>query len=382
MSNFSELDDMMGYNALNTDIFAKPATNAGNPNIYRTNPKDTKAEDGHYHCKLRVLYNPFDKRRTIVHSETINLRDADGYLTVKSSLSDAEDQNSPYFRDAKKCPIFTQWKKVRFNSNLSDEVREAAKKQWNENKRSADYILVQVIEDKNQPEWVGRIAPWKIPSTVLKKVESKRNPSKDSGKVSVDVLNYLTGRVLDVEVVPGPDDPKDRNRYFREISYDLCEFDSEVCPIIKVDGTPLFTDEEVELIEKYDKKLTAIAKMKSPEERDKSYDLLKANKLFEDIKVLMKRAIDYVKENAVNLVDECAYKPWDEETTARVNAIMKEYVATNGNPQFGGAAEMSEAPDLSLGGQAPDPMDELETDSFEDHSSADDDLPFQKTLAK
>ena len=116
--------------------------------------------------------------------------------------------------------------------------------------------------------------------------------------------------------------------------------------------------------------------MKSPEERDKSYDLLKANKLFEDIKVLMKRAIDYVKENAVNLVDECAYKPWDEETTARVNAIMKEYVATNGNPQFGGAAEMSEAPDLSLAGPAPDPMDELETDSFEDHSSADDDLPF------
>lgn len=376
MSNFSELDDMMGYNALNTDIFAKPATNAGNPNIYRTNPKDSKAEDEHYHCKLRVLYNPFDKRRTIVHSEMISLRDADGYFTVKSSLSDAKDQNSPYFRDAKKCPIFTQWKKVRFNSNLSDEVREAAKKWWNENKRSADYILVQVIEDKNQPEWVGRIAPWKIPSTVLKKVESKRNPSKDSGKVSVDVLNYLTGRVLDVEVVPGPDDPKDRNRYFREISYDLCEFDSEVCPIIKVDGTPLFTDEEVELIEKYDKKLTAIAKMKSPEERDKSYDLLKANKLFEDIKVLMKRAIDYVKENAINLVDECAYKPWDEKTIARVNAIMKEYVATNGNPQFGGAAEMSEAPDLSLGGQAPDPMDELETDSFEDHSSADDDLPF------
>ena len=192
MSNFSELDDMMGYNALNTDIFAKPAENTGNPNIYRTNPKDTKAEDGHYHCKLRVLYNPFDKRRTIVHSETINLRDADGYLTVKSSLSDAEDQNSPYFRDAKKCPIFTQWKKVRFNDNLSEETREAAKKWWNENKRGADYMLVQVIEDNNKPEWVGRIAPWKVPSIVLKKIEGKRNPSKDSGKVSVDVLNYLT----------------------------------------------------------------------------------------------------------------------------------------------------------------------------------------------
>ena len=381
MSNFSELDDMMGYNALNTDIFAKPAANAGNPNIYRTNPKDTKAEDGHYHCKLRVLYNPFDKRRTIVHSEMISLRDADGYLTVKSSLSDAEDQNSPYFRDAKKCPIFTQWKKVRFNDKLSDEVKEAAKKWWNENKRSADYILVQVIEDKNQPEWVGRIAPWKIPSTVLKKVESKRNPSKDSGKVSVDVLNYLTGRVLDVEVVPGPDDPKDRSRYFREISYDLCEFDSEVCPIIKVDGTPLFTDEEVELIEKYDKKLTAIAKMKSPEERDKSYELLKANKLFEDIKALMKRAIDYVKENAINLVDECAYKPWDEETTARVNAIMKEYVASNGSPKFGDAdtTEMSENPDLNPGSNMPDPMgimDDAEADPFEEHNSVDDDLPF------
>ena len=51
MSNFSELDDMMGYNALNTDIFAKPATNAGNPNIYRTNPKDTKTKEEFHHLR-------------------------------------------------------------------------------------------------------------------------------------------------------------------------------------------------------------------------------------------------------------------------------------------------------------------------------------------
>ena len=95
----------------------------------------------------------------------------------------------------------------------------------------------------------------------------------------------------------------------------------------------------------------------------------------------MSRAIADVQENAVNLVDECAYKPWDEETTARVNAIMKEYVASNGSPKFGDAdtTEMSENPDLNPGSNMPDPMgimDDAEADPFEEHNSVDDDLPF------
>ena len=57
---------------------------------------------------------------------------------------------------------------------------------------------------------------------------------------------------------------------------------------------------------------------------------------------------------------------------------MKEYVASNGSPKFGGDAETSAEPDLSQGVPAPDLMDEVEESQsdFEPVDSGDDDLPF------
>lgn len=382
MSSFNELDEMMGFNAQNLDIFNTDGNSPVNNNIYHTNPKNSKTEDGHYHSRVRLLYNPYNRKRSIIHTALYKMRDANGFFMVKSSLGDSADVNSPYFGVAKRCPIFSAWKKFHFAQENKEENEAWAKKMFQ--KSESDYILVQVIEDNNQPDMVGRILPWKLPRTVLVKLQAKMKPSKDSGKTPVNILDFLTGRVLDIDVTPGPKDPSNPDRYFRETNYDLCEFDSETTPIMNVDGTPLYTEDEIETIAKYDKKLTAIAKMKSPEEQAKSYELLKANALYTKVCEYMQRAITYLKSVAPNIEEEMAYKPWDEETTKRVNDWIA-LVLKRQDPA-GDFEEKREGNDIkkifdagaskpaSAAVEAPDPMEE--TFEAPEPEETDDDLPF------
>lgn len=319
---FTELDELMGFDPNNTKIFNTVDGTVATENIYRTSPKDSKTEDGHYHAKVRLLYNVHNRKRTIVHNVTYRLQDADGFFSIKSMLGES-DPNSPYFGSYKNCPIFKAWKKLHFSG---DDAKDRFAKEVFE-KTESDYILVQVIEDKNKPEMVGRILPWKLPRAVSVKLQSKMYPSKDSGKAPVNLLDLLVGRVLDLDVTPGPNDKSDPTRYYRETKYDLSEFDTEPQPIIKTDGTPFFTDDEAELIEKYDKKLTAIAKMKTPEEQANAQKLLKENELYAKVRELMVRAYEYVKENCDDLVDTVGYKPWTEEQTARVQKYIEQVLA-------------------------------------------------------
>ena len=325
-SDYAELDAMMGFDPSNTQIFNAADGSVEPLDIYRTSPKDSKTEDGHYHSKVRLLYNVHNRNRTIVHSVIYNLRDEEGYFSVQSLLGE-KDPYSPYFKEYKSCPIFKTWKKLHFSED--PKVKERGDEYFK--KYESDWILVQVVEDKNKPEMVGKILPWKLPKAVLTKLQNKMSPSKDSGKIPVNILDLLTGRVLDIDVTPGPQDKADPSRYFRETKYDLSEFDTDPTPITKIDGTPLFTDEEIEIIEKYDKKITAIAKMKSPEERESAFKLLKENQLYSTIREYMQRAYEYVKENSEDLVELKGYKPWSDELTARVTKYI-ETVLSGKNP--------------------------------------------------
>lgn len=325
-SDYAELDAMMGFDPSNTQIFNASDGSVEPLDIYRTSPKDSKTEDGHYHSKVRLLYNVHNRNRTIVHSAIYNLRDEEGYFSVQSLLGE-KDPYSPYFKEYKSCPIFKAWKKLHFSED--PKVKERGDEYFK--KYESDWILVQVVEDKNKPEMVGKILPWKLPKAVLTKLQNKMSPSKDSGKIPVNILDLLTGRVLDIDVIPGPQDKADPSRYFRETKYDLSEFDTDPTPITKIDGTPLFTDEEIETIEKYDKKITAIAKMKSPEEKESAFKLLKENQLYSTIREYMQRAYEYVKENSEDLVELKGYKPWSDELTARVTKYI-ETVLSGKNP--------------------------------------------------
>ena len=298
------IDDVMGFNPNDLTIFNAPEATSTNNTVYRTNPKDSKAEDGHYRSKLRVIYNPNDIKQSIVKQATYAMNDQDGFFMVKSALANG-DRN---------CPIFKAWKKLWFSG---DETKKAWARQMFD-KSESQWCLVQILEDDNRPEMVGQIKVMKLPKAIYVKLEALMNPSPESKKTPVPVMDYIFGRVLEMDVTPGPDDPQHPERKNREIKYDLCSFETDPTPVIKVDGTPFFTDDELELIETYNNARNDLAKDKATaKKKAEAQQILTDNQAA--IRELYVRVIAYLKENSLDLVKECAYQPWTPEVTTRVN---------------------------------------------------------------
>lgn len=298
------IDSLMGFDPQNLEVFQEKPKQSQNANVYRTNPKLSKSEDGHYRSKLRVIYNPYNVKNSIVPQATYAMTDTDGFFMVKSMLGNG-DRN---------CPIFKSWKKLWFSGDESK--KNWARKMYEKNE--SQWVLVQILEDDNQPELVGQVKVMKLPKSIYTKMEAKMNPSKESKKSPVPVLDWLIGLPLEMDVTPGPDDPKNPERKQREISYDLCEFDVDYAPIVSIDGTPLFTDEEMETIDAYVTARAAVVKAKSETARAKAEAEVAAKR--ELVKPLYTKAWDYLKEaQVIDLEKECAYQPWTPEVTARVD---------------------------------------------------------------
>jgi hypothetical protein len=305
------IDDVMGFNPNDLTIFNAPEATSTNNTVYRTNPKDSKAEDGHYRCKLRVIYNPNDIKQSIVKQATYAMNDQDGFFMVKSALANG-DRN---------CPIFKAWKKLWFSG---DETKKAWARQMFD-KSESQWVLVQVIEDENRPEMVGQIKVMKLPKAIYVKLEALMNPSPESKKTPVPVMDYIFGRALEMDVTPGPDDPQHPERKNREIKYDLCSFENDPTPVIKVDGTPFFTDEELELIETYNNARNDLAKAKTEKKKQEAQQVLTDNQAA--VRELYVKVIAYLKDNSLDLVKECGYQPWSDEVTTRVNNWIETVLA-------------------------------------------------------
>lgn len=301
----SFIDDIMGFDPQSLDAFQEPVANTNyDVNIYKTNPvKLSKSEDGHYRAKIRVIYNPFNPKKSIVKQENYFIKDVDGSLLVRSKLSN----------DDRECPIFKAWKSLWFSG---DDSKKAWAKQMFD-KSSAQYCLVQILEDENQPELVGKILAWKLPKTVFTKMSAKMNPAPESKKTPVPVMDYLMGLPLELDVAPGPDDPTAPERKQREINYDLCEFDNDYAPITKVDGTPLFEESELETIDAFVTAKAEAVKAKTAAKKEAAMKTI--TDLTPAIKELYQKSLDYLKENTFDLEVECGYQDWDEKTTTRVN---------------------------------------------------------------
>ena len=310
------IDDVMGFDPTNLNVFNAPEQTDFNQNVYKTNPKDSKAEDGHYRSKLRIIYNPNDIKQSIVKQATYAMNDADGFFMVKSALANG-DRN---------CPIFKSWKKLWFSG--VEEKKEWARKMYD--KSESQWCLVQILEDDNRPELTGQIKVMKLPKAIFVKLEALMNPSPESKKTPVPVMDYIFGRVLEMDVTPGPDDPQHPERKQREIKYDLCAFENDPTPVIKVDGTPFFTDEELELIETYNTARVDLAKAKTEKKKQEAQQIISDNQAA--VRELYVKVIAYLKENAIDLVKECAYQPWDEATEKRVQNWI-DIVATMNDPK-------------------------------------------------
>lgn len=372
------LDEIMGFDPSNLNAFQEP-TGTGNedPQVYKTNPvKYSKSEDGHYHATIRVLYNPFNIKESVIKQVVYNMQDEQGFFSAISSLSVGD----------KKCPLFSAWKKLHFAKN-QDGSEDSIRKAWGDSKyekRENRWVLVQIIEDENQPELVGQIKAWKLPKGIWVKMDAKMNPSADSKKTPVALMDYLFGPVLTLDVAPGPDDKEHPERKQREISYDLCEFESDPTPIVKaIEGgaESLFNDEEIEKIEAYFAAKNTIAKESAKTKTKQTEKKIaeateELNGLSADIKKLYMKAIAYMKENAFDIHDKYAYKPWDEELAQRVQhwidrvAVMEDPAS----PSYGAPAGVGTV--AAPVAAAPAPSEDNMFEEAMEESDDPDDMPF------
>lgn len=309
----NNIDEFMNFNNEDLTVFNEPESgnNQGDSNIYNTNPnKFSTAEDKHYRAKIRCLMNPFDKTNSIIKKTTYTLEDANGLFFADSKLSIPGKKNE--------CPLFTSWKALHFSG-------DATKDEWSKQmfeKKETQWVTVQVIEDENRPELVGKFLAMKLPVSIWKQMDAKMHPSKESKKQPVAMLDFVFGPALNLDVVPGP-----KGFENRQISYDLCSFDDETSatPIIKVDGTALFTDEELETIDNYVAANSAVQKAKTEKARQAKQEEKEA--LLPEIKVIYQKAVDYMMENCINLQEIVGFKEWDERLTNRVNEWLKKVMA-------------------------------------------------------
>jgi len=365
------IDEVMGFNPEDVSAFNEPESRSYDANVYKTNPKDSKSEDGNYRSRIRVIYNPNNPKDSIIHQATYFLKSADGGLLVKSRLG-----NGPADPEFKNCPLFKAWKKLWFSGVEFEKERARALFDKNE----GDYVLVQILEDENKPDLVGKFMAMKLPKAIRVKLEAKMKPSKESKKTPYPAMDYVIGLELNMDVTPGPDDPAKPERKQREISYDLCEF-GDYAPIIKTDGTPLFTEEQIELIDNYVTAIKDSTGAKTEAKRKAAANQLEA--LRPQLRPLYQIAYDYVKENAFDIRENQGWKEWDEQTTKRVNQWI-EMVLDDENPETTTYEDY-----LKKKGKANEPgtsvAPEASTDDFDNSDDSDpvgdfgneaDDLPF------
>lgn len=378
MSDSNFIDEIMGIDPAEVvNAFQNSSSNeksSGNPNVYKTNPKNSVSEDGNYHSRVRVLYNPYDYKRSIVHQARYAMKDENGFFQAISSLSIGN----------KECPIFKAWKKIWFTkmhdpSDPTKLTEDPSAKAWAKqmfSKSESDWVLIQIIEDENQPELVGQFKLMKLPKAILNRMQAKMNPT-DPKKVKQPIMDYLFGPCLEMNVVPGPDDPVHPERKQREIAYDLCDFDTDPQPIIKVDGTQFFTDEELELIDTYNSLNNEYNKAKTQAKKDEA--ARRKSELVDQIRPLYSKTIDYIRTYGLDPEKECGYKPWNDELALRVNNWITK-VLNMVDPSTGASTVNFTTPTKT---QEVEPVKQAQTmpapqvvPSAPAYSETDDDLPF------
>jgi len=375
--------EVLGFNP--QDLFGNNSeenqnTNQGNSLIYKTRPADSVSEDGHYRCKIKIIYNPENPKKSFLEQQSYGIQykntgeDKVNFLTVVSSLT----------VDDKSCPIFTSWKKchysepgsVLYNQALSTD--KGGKQLYD--KRFARYVIVQILKDKNQPDLEGSFKIWKLPTAIYTMLQQKMNPAKESGKMSIPVMDYLFGRAINIDVAPGPDDPKQPLRKTREITY-TGEFSEDVVSCVNPDKSPLLNDEEQEILDAYVRKIEKAWKMTCEDDEDieKRNAIIAAANSSDEYKALLPiygKVFAKIKEWAPKL-DTLSYKPWSDEIKKRV-ADWIEIVESGNDPSTMSIDELHKLQGLDNDENKPETKAET-SNPFPAATEADDttdDLPF------
>lgn len=356
--------DVLGFDP--QDLFRNDSnenTSNGNSLVYRMRPADSKDEDGIYRATIKVVYNPFDRKHSFLDQQSYGMNDAEGFFSVISSLTLNNEEG-------KNCPIFKAWKKCHYSQEgsqlwLQQAKREDGGKQLFD-KRSARFCVVQILDDKNQPDLVGSFKLWKIPASVYQIIKQKQDPT-DPKKSAIPVMDYLFGRAIDIEVHPGPDDKANPQRKTREITY-TGELSEEVVSCINPDGSPILTSDEQDILENYVESMKKVWKSKDPEERANLMKEVLAEENTAKFRPIYARVLEEIKGWAPN-IDSLSYKEWSPEVAARVQRWIDVVLAGN-DP-----STVSAAPAAVNAEPAPVPMQGSEA-QVTVSTDSNDDLPF------
>lgn len=361
-------NDILGFDPTQLNVFNEPeAKPAGDPLIYRTRPADSKSEDGIYRATIKIIYNPFDLRQSVLEQQTYAMQDKDGWFTIVSSLT---------VNDTKTCPVFNAWKKCRYAEEgsalwLQQAPKDKGGKQLFD-KRFARYVTIQVLEDENQPELVGKYLFWKLPKSIWDVINAKMNPT-DAKKSPIPVMDFLFGRSIDIEVIPGPDDKNAPERKTRETKY-MGELSDDPVSCINVDGSPILNDSEQEVLDEYIEAMTKVWKCKNPEERKELNAEVAGLENTKELKKIYTKVLDRIKTDCPNLIEHLGYKPIDAEKMKRVQAWINIVLA--GNDPASQVSAPEAAATVGTETESRGSEDKPSAPAVETASDDDDDLPF------
>ena len=326
MSNFDE--DFLGFDPSQLEVFNQTENKSqGNPLIYKTSPAISKSEDGHYRCTIKVVYNPFNPKQSVLEQQSYALHDKDGWLTVISALTiNKKDQ----------CPLFKAWKKCHFakpeNGGMDKILYDQAlpKDKGGKglfDKRYARYVVVQVLEDDNQPDKVGKYLFWKCPKAIWLQIDAKIHPSPESKKAIIPVMDYLFGNSIELDVIPGDGNPGDET-YGRDTKY-IGEFSRRPVSCVNPDGSPILNDNEKTVLNNYIMAMEPIWDSKDPVARAEMEAKVKADPNTAELGKIYKKVLEQIKTVCPNLEDELSYKPWSDAVKERVDRWIKIVLAGN-----------------------------------------------------
>ena len=333
----------------------------GNPNVYRPRPAESKSEDGIYRAQIKVIYNPFDLRRSVLEQQSYAMQDATGWFSVVSSLTNNDTS----------CPVFKAWKTCHYSKDVVLQ-NQAKKKEEGGNqlfdKRYARYVTIQVLEDNNHPELNGKYMFWKMPKAVWEVINAKQSPTNPA-KAAIPVMDFLFGRAIDLEVKPGPGKPGDE-RYTRETSY-AAELTDDPVSCVNPDMSPLLNAAQQAVLEQYIDDMKKVWKEKDPATRTSLKATVDASDNTKELRSFYRTVVDKIKTFCPDLIAELGYNEWSDDVKNRVQKWI-DIVLTGNNPA---AMAPTAAATVDAGNtaspaaepvSAPDPM----------ASNDDDDLPF------
>lgn len=360
------MTNILNFNPMQLSNFSKVADHsASNSNVYRPRPADARSEDGVYRSVIKVIYNPHDFQASIIEQQSYNMHDDRGYFNVVSSLTNGDLS----------CPIFKAWKKCRYAEDGSDLHNQCDKGLFD--KSFSRYVTIQVIEDKNKPELEGNYMVWKMPKAVWDIIQTKMTPAPEARKAPIPVMDFLVGRAIELEVTPGPDDPAHPERKTREIKYNTSSVTDDIMSCTNPDGSSLLTDEQQEILNTYIADMSKVWKEKDPKKRKEYLDEVNTKENTQAFsKFYTEEIIPKIQSFAPNVKEECGYKPWSEEVTARVNRWIN--IVLSGNDPAITTSDVSASDTIvsSINTEAvssPTPAPVIDTNNSD---MVEDDLPF------